>query len=128
MKDLSAPQLTAIIANLAELHEWELANAPLLCTLTGRHLYFRIAQRVVGERELLPRSLKELVGGLGYTDKALRTRMREMEQAGLIAPMPGRDDARARSLMPTEKFYEAVYLHADQVRKIFDKNFLMIEK
>ena len=102
MKDLSAPQLTAIIANLAELHEWELANAPLLCTLTGRHLYFRIAQRVVGERELLSRSLKELVGGLGYTDKALRTRMREMEQAGLIASMPGRDDARARSLMPTD--------------------------
>jgi hypothetical protein len=30
--------------------------------------------------------------------------------------------------MPTEKFYEAIYWHADQVRRIFEKDFLMIEK
>jgi DNA-binding MarR family transcriptional regulator len=127
-KEMSARQLTSIIANLAELHEWELDNAPLLGTLTGRHLYFRIAQRAVGDRELLSRALKDLMGGAGYTEKALRTRMREMELAGLIASVPGQDDARSRCLMPTEKFYEAIYLHADHVRRVFEKDFLMIEK
>lgn len=126
--DINTRQLTAIVANLAELHEWELDHAPLLNTLTGRHLYFRIAQRAVGNRALLSKALKDLTGGSGYTEKALRTRMREMEKEGYIASVNGEDDARSKYLMPTERFYETIYLHADQVRRIFDKDFLMIEK
>lgn len=127
-RDINTVQLTAIVANLAELHEWELDHAPLLRTLTGRHLYYRIAQRAVGDRALLSRALKDLMGGSGYTEKALRTRMREMERAHLIESVNGEDDARSKCLMPTEKFYESIYLHADQVRRIFEKNFLLIEK
>lgn len=127
-KQISTSQLTTIVSNLAELHEWELGNAPLLNTLTGRHLYFRIAKRAVGDRELLSKALKDLMGGAGYTDKALRIRMREMEAEGYIASVNGSEDARSKYLMPTEKFYESIYLHADQVRKVFEKDFLMIEK
>ena len=100
----------------------------MLSTLTGRHLYFRIAQRAVGDRTLLSKALKDLMGGSGYTEKALRTRMREMEINGYIASVNGEEDARSKYLMPTEKFYEAIYMHADQVRRIFEKDFLMIEK
>lgn len=127
-RDINTAQLTAIVANLAELHEWELDHAPLLSTLTGRHLYYRIAQRAVGDRALLSRALKDLMGGAGYTEKALRTRMREMERAHLIESVSGEEDGRSKYLMPTEKFYESIYMHADQVRRIFEKNFLLIEK
>lgn len=127
-REINTAQLTAIVANLAELHEWELDHAPLLGTLTGRHLYYRIAQRAVGDRALLSRALKDLMGGSGYTEKALRTRMREMEKAHLIESVNGEDDGRSKYLMPTEKFYESIYLHADQVRRIFERNFLLIEK
>lgn len=127
-KDMNTGQLTAIVASLAELHEWELGHSPLLNTLTGRHLYFRIAQRAVGDRSLLSKALKDLTCGSGYTEKALRIRMREMEADGYIASVNGQEDARSKCLMPTEKFYEAVNLHADQVRRIFEKDFLMIEK
>lgn len=127
-KEMNTGQLTAIVANLAELHEWELNRSPMLSTLTGRHLYFRIAQRAVGDRSLLSKALKDLMGGSGYTEKALRIRMRDMEAEGYIASVNGEDDARSKYLMPTEKFYEAIYLHADQVRRIFEKDFLMIEK
>ena len=127
-KELNTNQLTAIIANLAKLHEWELENLPYMGTLTGRHLYFRIAQRAVGDRALLSRALKDLMGGSGLTEKALRTRMREMEKNGYVVSVNGTDDARSKYLMPSEKFYEAIYLHADQVRQIFEKDFLMIEK
>ena len=128
VKEINTSQLTAIVSNLAELHEWELDHAPLLSTLTGRHLYFRIAQRAVGDRTLLSKALKDLMGGSGYTEKALRTRMREMEINGYIASVNGEEDARSKYLMPTEKFYEAIYLHAQEAKKIFQKNFLMIEK
>lgn len=127
-REINTAQLTAIVANLAELHEWEIEHAPLLGTLTGRHLYYRIAQRAVGDRALLSRALKDLMGGAGYTEKALRTRMREMEKKHLIESVNGEDDGRSKYLMPTEKFYESIYLHADQVRRIFEKNFLLIEK
>ena len=127
-REINTAELTGIVSSLAELHEWELDNAPLLSTLTGRHLYFRIAQRAVGDRELLSRALKELTGGVGYTEKALRTRIREMQQDGFIESLNGLDDGRSRYLMPTEKFYESIYLHADQVRRVFEKKFLLIEK
>lgn len=126
--ELNTPQLTAIVSNLAELHEWEIEHAPLMHTLTGRQLYYRIAQRAVGDRELLSRSLKDLMGGAGYTEKALRTRMREMEQGGYIEAVSGKNDARSKYLMPTERFYESIYLHAEQVKKVFERKFLMIEK
>ena len=127
-RDINTGQLTAIVANLAELHEWELQNAPILSSLTGRHLYYRIAQRAVADRSLLPRALKDLMGGSGFTEKALRTRMREMEAAGLIEAVSLETDGRSKCLMPSEKLYESIYLHADQVRRIFEKNFLLIEK
>lgn len=127
-KQINTKQLTAIVENLAELHQWEANHLPLLGTLTGRHLYFRIAQRAVGDRELLSRALKDLMYGSGFTEKGLRTRMREMEASGYIASVAGERDARSKCLMPTEKFYEAIYLHADEVRRIFENDFLMIEK
>ena len=127
-KNINTAQLTAIVANLTELHEWELDHAPMLATLTGRHLYYRIARRAVGDRVLLSRALKDLMGGAGYTEKALRTRMLEMENEGYVESVHCEDDARSRYLMPTEKFYESIYLHADQVKRIFEKNFLLIEK
>lgn len=127
-KEIDTAQLTAIITNLAELHEWELLNSPLLGTLTGRHLYFRMAKRAVGEREHLSRALKDLTGGSSYTEKALRTRMREMESDGYIESLSGLEDGRSKYLMPTEKFYEELYLHANQVKRILEKNYLLIEK
>jgi DNA-binding MarR family transcriptional regulator len=127
-KEINTSELTAIVANLAELHEWELEFCPLLTTLTGRHLYFRIAQRAIGDRALLSKALKDLMGGSGYTEKALRNRIKEMEKDGYIVAVNGKEDARSKYLMPTEKFYEAIYWHAEQVRRVFDKDFLMIEK
>jgi DNA-binding MarR family transcriptional regulator len=55
-------------------------------------------------------------------------RMRDMEQAGFIEAVSGKDDARSKYLMPTERFYESIYSHAEQVKKIFDRKFLLIEK
>jgi hypothetical protein len=126
--DMDSGQLTIIIKNLAELHQWELDHAPFLNTMSGRHLYFRIAQRAVGERALLSKALKELYCGSNLSEKALRTRMREMERGGVVRSVSCKEDARSRYLMPTEKFYEAIYLHAQQARRIFGKDFLMIEK
>jgi DNA-binding MarR family transcriptional regulator len=82
----------------------------------------------VGERVLLSRALKDLMGGSGYTEKGLRNRIREMEKEGYIVLKSGEKDARSKYLMPTDKFYDAIYAHAEQARRIFGEDFLMIEK
>ena len=118
----------SLVISLAELHQWELENHPLLMTLTGRHLYYRLAQESVKNEHVLTRALKDVSGGMHFTEKALRTRMRQMEREGLIKAVPRPDDARSKQLIPTEKFNALMYQHAEQVKKIFDKHFLLIEK
>jgi len=60
--------------------------------------------------------------------EVLRRIRSELERNGVIESVACQDDGRAKYLMPTEKFYEAIYLHAQEAKKIFQKNFLMIEK
>lgn len=125
---VNSSELTSILTTLSEFHQWELESFPLLTTLTGRHLYFRIVQRTVGEKALLTRSLKDLMVGTTYTEKALRIRMRQMESNGLIEAVSDEFDGRSKSLMPTAKFYEDIYSHANGFKKIIGKNFLLINK
>jgi len=68
-----------LVSSLAELHAWELDNLPLLSTLTGRHLYFRMAEETFQPEVALTKALKDLFGGAHFTEKALRSRLREME-------------------------------------------------
>lgn len=117
-----------LVNSLAELHQWELENHPLLETLTGRHLYYRLAQESVKNKQVLTRALKDVFGGMHFTEKALRTRMRHMEREGLIEAVTRSDDARSKQLIPTDKFNHLMTRHAEQVRKTFDKHFLLIEK
>ena len=128
-KDMGAKELRGIIAGLAELYQWEQDNSPTLRSMTGRHLYYKIAERAIADRSLLSGSLKrDLYAGSALSEKAIRLRMREMERLGEIEAVSCLDDARAKYLMPTEKFYEAIFMHAEQTRRIFSKYFHLIER
>lgn len=126
--DISATELTSLLLALAELYEWEMGHSPFLNTITGRHLYFKIANRVIGEKKLLARSMKDLYHGANISEKALRLRLREFETQNFIRSICDGEDARVRCLMPSESMYEAMYLHAQQAKKIFSKDFLVLKK
>jgi hypothetical protein len=126
--EMDSGELSAIVSDLAELHRWELDNIPYMRTMTGRHLYFATAQRAVGDRSQLERSLKELFSSPHLTEKALRNRMQDMLADDLFVSMLNASDTRNKYLVPTEKFYECVHKHADQARKIFKSNFLMFRR
>ena len=126
--DISAAELTSLLLALAELYEWEMEHSPFLNTIKGRHLYFKIANRVIGEKAPLARSMKDLYHGANISEKALRLRLREFETQNFIRSICDDDDARVRCLMPSESMYEAMYLHAQQAKKIFSKDFLVLKK
>ena len=118
----------SLVSSMAELHQWELENHPMLLSLTGRHLYYRLAEESVKNDQSMTRALKDFFGGMHFTEKALRTRIRQMEADGLIQAVTSQEDARSKHLVPTEKFNALITAHAEQVKKIFDKHFLLIEK
>lgn len=126
--EMDGGELSALVTNLAELHRWELDNIPHMRTMTGRHLFFATAQRAVGERAQLEGSLKELLSSPHLTEKALRTRMQDMLADDLFISMANTNDSRNKYSVPTEKFYEYVYAHADHARKIFKNNFVMFSR
>jgi len=122
------PSWWGLVSSLAELHQWELENLPLLSTLTGRHLYYRVANETFHPEEALTKALKDLFGGAHFTEKALRSRMREMERDGLLETIIRKSDARSKQLVPTEKFHALLQTHAEQVKRSFDKHYLLVVK
>jgi hypothetical protein len=46
----------------------------------------------------------------------------------LIETITRQSDARSKQLIPTTKFHQLLEAHAEQVKRTFDKHFLLIEK
>ena len=126
--EINNPPWWGLVSSLAELHQWELDNLPLLSTLTGRHLYYRMAEETFHPELAVTKALKDLFSGAHFTEKALCSRMREMEREGLIDTVTRKFDARSKQLVPTAKFHELLHAHAEQVKRSFDKHYLLVEK
>jgi hypothetical protein len=126
--DIDSTELTALLVAMAKLYDWEMANSPFMQSVTGRHLYFKIANRVIGEKTLLEKSMKDLYQGANLTEKAVRLRLRDFESQNYLRSVCNDQDARVRCLMPTESMYEAMYLHANTAKKILSENFLIFKK
>ncbi len=119
-----------IIDNLARLHEWEIKNLPILNSLTGRLLYYRIAQRAIKKdvSSSSNRTMKELISDSGFTERSLRSRLISMEEEGFVIPTKNMRDGRSRFPIPDEKMYAAMYLHASQAKRIMEESYLLIKK
>lgn len=117
-----------VIGNLAELHEWEIKNFPLINSLTGRLLYYRIAQRSIQSGKNYPNTLKDLVGDSGFTEKSLRNRMNAMANEDFIYSSQSSIDGRSKFPVPKEKFLAAMYFHASQAKRIIERDFILIRK
>lgn len=127
-EEMNTDELVSLIHGLIELDEWERANSTFFQSVTSRYLYFKIAERSVIEGSLVNRSLKDLYQTPFLSEKALRIRLREFERDGVIESVQSGQDKRSRFLMPSEKFYESVYLHAEQAKRIFSERFYLIKK
>lgn len=109
---------------MIQMHDWENRQLQELQTLTGRELYFRIAEVCLNDSQ--PPQLKLFHGR--STERAMRQRMREFEELGLIDVLNNMSDQRTKYLVPTEKFLEHLNQHLDLLRLFCDRRFLMVEK
>lgn len=127
-EDANFRDFIEIIDNMARLHEWEMKNLPLLNSLTGRSLYYKIAQISLNFDDNKLNTMKDLIVDSDFTEKSLRTRLNIMEQEGFVVSTQSGIDGRSRFPVPKDKFYALMYLHAGQIKRILGNNFLIIKK
>lgn len=125
---MDSAELTALIKCMSALHLWELENLPQMGTTTGRHLYYMVAHRAIAEQSQFDKSLKDLFTSPHFTERALRNRMQEMSEQGLFTTYPSSSDGRNKHLIPTEMFYEHVFEHGQQIRRLLREAFLLIKR
>jgi DNA-binding MarR family transcriptional regulator len=129
MNNRSASANFKILTSLIELKQWEWSNVPVLKTVVGRHVYFSIANQMLEKTNAQSdRSLKQVLTHPGYTDRAIRMKLREMERMGLIESKSSDIDKRVRYVMPTPKFEQLVETHAKVYRSLLEKEYIILEK
>jgi DNA-binding MarR family transcriptional regulator len=129
MSNRSGPANFKILTSLIELKQWEWSNVPVLKTVVGRHVYFSIANQMLEKtNDQADRSLKQVLTHPGYTDRAIRMKLREMERMGLIESMSSDIDKRVRFVLPTPKFEQLVETHAKVYRSLLEKEYILLEK
>ena len=129
MNDKLFPDSYKILSSLIELKQWEWKNLPVLRTVVGQHVYFSIAtQMLETSNEKGARSLKQALNHPGYTDRAIRLKLREFERMGLIESVSSDIDKRVRNVIPTPEFEQFVKTHAKAYRSLLEREFLLLEK
>lgn len=126
-EDIKFIDFIKIIDCMAKLHEWEEKNFPLLNSLTGKSLYYRIAQRALNDN-LNTNTMKDLILDSDYTEKSLRNRLNTMEEDGFVITTKNELDGRSKFPEPREKFYAAMYLHASQIIRVLGENYIILKK
>ncbi len=118
-----------ILAHMVALTHWEWANLPLLNTVVGRHVYFCIVHDThFQSNDPTDRSLKQVLNHPEYTDRAVRMKLREMEDEGLITRVYNEKDKRARQIVPTAKLLDLMAQHAEYLQKLIEKDFIVWER
>ena len=120
-----------ILDGLVELNNWECENLPILSSVIGRHVYFCIATEILtfSRKEIFEgRSMKQVFHHPGFTERAIRLKIREMEIDGLINTVLSESDKRVRTLVPTPKFLQFINTHAELYLRVLNKRFVILEK
>lgn len=129
MNNGSLPANFKILSNSIALRQWEWSNVPVLRTVVGQHVYFSIAYELLAKsNEPCVRSLKRVLNHPGFTDRAIRMKLREMERMGLISSVSSDVDKRVRYVLPTPKLEELIENHAKFYRSLLEKEYILLEK
>jgi hypothetical protein len=123
-----APKLSnyKLLIVMIDLFRWELNKLPFLGTLTGRELYYHIVESAIAAESNDELLIKQLTRQ--FSERALRLRIRDFEQLGLIEMCGCSCDARARKLMPTGKLLSLLSQHHEQLRLLIGRHHYMLNK
>lgn len=111
-------------------YECELSKLPITQSFVGRHVYVcvtrsELRKRYFEEEEL---SIKSLLSNSFCSERAIRLKIREMENKGYLHSETSNHDKRVIVLKPTVKLLELIDQHALIFSNAITKDHHLIEK
>jgi DNA-binding MarR family transcriptional regulator len=130
MKTESDPQLnTKLLQVICQLHEWENQHLDLVQTQAGRYLYLSLVKQLIEEKRDQPSALlKGIYHNQDLSERALRYKIREFEEDGLIKFEASRVDKRSKKIVPTEDLLQTLETHSTEFGRILGTKFLVFPK
>jgi hypothetical protein len=113
---------------ICQLHEWENQHLALAQSQVGRYLYLNIAMQLQEKRDGRSALLKGIYFNKELSERALRYKIREFENQGLIAFETNHADKRSKTILPTETFTQHLDAHVAEFGRILDQEFLIFPK
>ena len=123
------PNLSAkLLQVICQLHEWESQHLDLATTQAGRYLYLNIAKQLQETRGGPSAFLKGIYYNKDLSERALRYKIREFENDGLIEFEASNVDKRSKKILPTDAFIKTLDAHASEFGRMLGNEFLIFPK
>ena len=127
MRKDTDPNLSAkLLQVICQLHEWENQHLDLATTQAGRYLYLNIAKQLHDNRSGPSAFLKGIYYNKDLSERALRYKIREFENDGLIETHSS--DKRSKKLLPTPALLSTLDDHAHEFSRMLSNEFLILPK
>ena len=123
------PLNTKLLQVICQLHEWENQNLNLVQTQAGRYLYLSLVKQLIEEKRDQPSALlKGIYHNQDLSERALRYKIREFEDEGLIKFEASRVDKRSKKIVPTDDLLQTLETHSQEFGRILSSKFLVFPK
>ena len=129
MRNNQDPQIsTKLLQIICQLHEWESQNLDLATTQAGRYQYLNIAKQLQDNRSGPSAFLKGIYYNKDLSERALRYKIREFENDGLIEFEAHSSDKRSKKILPTPVLLNTLDEHAQEFSRMLSNEFLILPK
>ena len=130
MKTEPDHQLNAkLLQVICQLHDWENQHLHLVQSQAGRYLYLSLVKQLIEARRDQPSALlKGIYHNQDLSERALRYKIREFEDEGLIKFEANQVDKRSKKIVPTEDLLQTLESHSHEFGRILGTKFLVFPK
>jgi len=130
MKTDSDPKFnTKLLQVICQLHEWENQHLHLVQSQAGRYLYLSLVKQLIEEKRDKPSALlKGIYSNQDLSERALRYKIREFEEEGLVKFEASQVDKRSKKIVPTEDLLQTLESHSHEFGRILGTKFLVFAK
>lgn len=113
---------------ICQLHEWESQHLEVTSTQAGRYLYLNIARQLQEQRGGCSAFLKGIYYNKDLSERALRYKIREFEDDGLIEIETHSDDKRTKKILASPELLNKQNAHFHEFSRMLSSEFLIFPK
>jgi DNA-binding HxlR family transcriptional regulator len=129
MRNDQDSQLSAkFLQVICQLHEWESQHLDEASTQAGRYLYLNLARQLQDTQGGPSAFLKGIYYNKDLSERALRYKIREFENDGLIEFEAHVSDKRSKRILPTPTLLNTLDAHAQEFSRMLSNEFLIFPK